>query len=250
MRDEKIINDCKLLVSRISIEKFNEIKKLITEKQIDSKLSKLKLSSLIDLNEEDLDLFRNIIKNVSELQNLLLIFNLVNEIKKSNEGAKNRTSLVCSGPVIFHDYADNTSTTMIKMINSAKISITLHSYIMMENTRKIFDALIEAAKRGVSIKLAFNDGEKEKKKVLKMWKQSVPIPKIYTFKPNKKGTSLHAKVLIIDSKEILTTSANVTSHGIHSNIELGIRHKGAIASDAEKLIELLEKKKHLVKVNV
>ena len=93
-------------------------------------------------------------------------------------------------------------------------------------------------------------GEKEKKKVIKMWEENVTLPKIFTFNPHKKGTSLHAKILIIDKSEILTTSANITSHGIHSNIEFGMRHKGKIANDAHKLIKLLEKKKHLVEVNV
>ena len=83
-----------------------------------------------------------------------------------------------------------------------------------------------------------------------MWEKNVRLPKIYTFNPHKKGTSLHAKILIIDDNQILATSANVTSHGIHSNIEFGMRHEGKIAKDARKLIKLLEDKKHLVEVNV
>jgi len=226
MKDEKIIKECKLLVSKLSNEELNEIITLISTRKINSKSIKLKIESLVDLHEEEISILRNILVNFPNIQQLPLIFKLINEIKSIEEKYKENTSLVWSGPVIFSDYAENTSTTMIKMIDSANDSIILFSYVLMENTRKIFDSLIRASKRGIPIKLAFNDGDKEKKKVVKMWEINVPLPKIYKFNPHKKGTSLHAKILIIDKNEILTTSANVTSHGIHSNIEFGMRHKG------------------------
>lgn len=250
MKDEKIIKDCKLIVSKLTTKKLNEIIVLISTKKINSKSSKIKIESLVDLDDEEISLLRNILVNFLDVKQLPIIFELINETKLTKEKFQEKTSLVWTGPVIFSDYADNTSTTMIKMIDSAHDSIILFSYVLMENTRKIFDSLIRASKQGIPIKLAFNDGEKEKKKVVKMWEKNVPLPTIYTFNPHKKGTSLHAKILIIDKKEILTTSANVTSHGINSNIEFGMRHKGKIANDAQKLIKLLEEKKYLVEVNV
>lgn len=250
MKDVDIIKECKHLVSTLSEEKLTEINVLISTKKLDSKSTKLKIGSLVDLTDEEISLLKNILSNFSTIKQLPLIFELINEIKSTKEKFQEKTSLVWSGPVIFSDYAENTSTTMIKMIDSARESIILFSYVLMENTRKIFDSLIRASKRGIPIKLAFNNGEKEKGKVVKMWEKNVPLPNIYTFNPHKKGTSLHAKILIIDKKEILTTSANITSHGIHSNIEFGMRHKGKIAEDAQKLIKLLEDNHHLVKVNV
>ena len=250
MNDEKIIKECKLLVSKLSDSKLNEIKELIKNKKIDSKSSKLKIGSLVDLDDDEILLLKNILVSFSSLEQIPLVLKLILEIKITKETLKGQTSLVWSGPIIFSDYAENTGTAMIKMIDSAHDSIILFSYVLMENTRKIFDSLIRASKRGVPIKLAFNNGEKEKNKVVKMWEANVSWPKIYTFNPYKKGTSLHAKILIIDKNEILTTSANVTSHGIYSNIEFGMRHKGKIANDAQKLIKLLEDKKYLVEVNV
>lgn len=250
MNDERIISECKLLVSRISNEKLNEIMKLIIDKKINNKSSKIKIESLVDLYDDEISLLKNILVNFSDIKQLPVIFKLINEVKLTQEKYQQKTSLVWTGPVIFSDYAENTSTTMIKMIDSAHESIILFSYVLMENTRNIFSSLIRASKHGIPIKLAFNDGEKEKKKVVKMWEENVPRPKIYTFVPHKKGISLHAKILIIDKKEILTTSANVTGHGIHSNIEFGMRHKGKIAQDAQKLIKFLEDKKYLVEVNV
>jgi phosphatidylserine/phosphatidylglycerophosphate/cardiolipin synthase-like enzyme len=45
--------------------------------------------------------------------------------------------------------------------------------------------------------------------------------------------------LIIDSKEILITSANMTGRGMQRNLEMGIYHKGQPAKEAENLIKEL-----------
>ena len=197
---KKIIKECKLLVSKLSNYKVNEIEVLIKNRKIDFKSSKLKIGSLVDLDEDEILLLKNILLNFSNVEHLPLILKLISEIKIVKETFKEKTSLVWSGPIILSDYAENTSTAMIKMIDSANDSIILFSYVLMENTKKIFDSLICASKRGILIKLAFNDGKKEKKKVVKMWEKNVTLPKIYTFTPYKKGTSLHAKILIIDKK--------------------------------------------------
>ena len=246
MNDEKIIKECKLLVSKLSDSKLNEIKELIKNKKIDSKSSKLKIDSLVDLDDDEILLLKNILVSFSSLEQIPLVLKLILGIKTTKETLKGQTSPVWYEPIIFSDYAENISTAMI---DSTYDSIILFSYVLMENTRKIFDSLIRVSKRGVPIKLAFNDGEKEKNKVVKMWEANVSWLKIYIFNPYKKVISLHAKILIIDKNEILTT-ANVTSHEVYSNIEFGMRHKGKIVKNAQKLIKLLEDKKHLVEVNV
>ena len=72
------------------------------------------------------------------------------------------------------------------------------------------------------------------------WDDDIPFPEIYTY--NRKKSSLHAKVVIIDSKEIFSTSANMSERAIQRNFEVGIIHKGKPARDAEKIIdELIEK---------
>jgi len=48
--------------------------------------------------------------------------------------------------------------------------------------------------------------------------------------------------LVIDGKEILVTSANMTDRAMTRNLEMGIRHRGEVASDASDLIELLIEK--------
>jgi phosphatidylserine/phosphatidylglycerophosphate/cardiolipin synthase-like enzyme len=44
--------------------------------------------------------------------------------------------------------------------------------------------------------------------------------------PGDNMASLHAKVLLVDQYDLLVTSANLTYHGLSSNIEVGVRVKG------------------------
>ena len=69
------------------------------------------------------------------------------------------------------------------------------------------------------------------------WEKYIPFPKIYSYK--EKNGSLHAKAVIIDSNEILITSANMSGRAMERNIEMGIQHSGEPAREAEELISKL-----------
>lgn len=48
---------------------------------------------------------------------------------------------------------------------------------------------------------------------------------------------MHGKALLVDGEDLLVTSANLTYHGLEGNIELGVRLRGAAASDARRILE-------------
>ena len=54
--------------------------------------------------------------------------------------------------------------------------------------------------------------------------------------------------MIIDDKEILVTSANMTDRAMTRNLEMGIRHRGEVAKTAAELIKLLIKKKIILEI--
>ena len=56
--------------------------------------------------------------------------------------------------------------------------------------------------------------------------------------------SMHAKCLLVDGEDLLVTSANFTFHGLHGNIEVGVRLSGPPASEARKIFS------HLVREGV
>ena len=105
---------------------------------------------------------------------------------------------------------DNTSRVMLEMINSATKSITLVGYLIQNGSKKIFNALYNIQlKKNIKIRFIFNDGDKYYNKIRTYWPESEKLPPIYTYKPKKPNTSLHAKIIIIDSCDILVTSANL-----------------------------------------
>ena len=52
-------------------------------------------------------------------------------------------------------------------------------------------------------------------------------------------SSMHAKCLLVNGTDLLVTSANFTFHGLHGNIEIGVRLSGPPASEARKMFSHL-----------
>jgi phosphatidylserine/phosphatidylglycerophosphate/cardiolipin synthase-like enzyme len=59
-------------------------------------------------------------------------------------------------------------------------------------------------------------------------------------------TKLHAKVLVGDRSDALVTSANLTYHGMETNIELGIHVTGQAAAQIEEHFRDLIRQNELV----
>ncbi len=55
--------------------------------------------------------------------------------------------------------------------------------------------------------------------------------------------SMHAKCLLVDGRDLLVTSANFTFHGLHGNIEVGVRLSGAPAAEARHIFSHLVEKR-------
>jgi len=67
-------------------------------------------------------------------------------------------------------------------------------------------------------------------------------PKIFHDRERLDGApyaSMHAKCLLVDGSDLLVTSANFTFHGLHGNIEIGVRLAGAPAAEARKIFSHL-----------
>ena len=52
-------------------------------------------------------------------------------------------------------------------------------------------------------------------------------------------SSMHAKCLLVNGRDLLITSANFTFHGLHGNVEIGVRLAGRPAREARKLFSHL-----------
>ena len=52
-------------------------------------------------------------------------------------------------------------------------------------------------------------------------------------------SSMHAKCLLVNGSDLLITSANFTFHGLHGNVEIGVRLSGSPAQEARKIFSHL-----------
>ncbi len=235
------------LLLDLSDSKIIKLKKLLEDKSIDKNTDIYKLKSELSLTSNEIILVKKVLDDFVDPLSIILSLELISEINALK--TQKQDNLVWTSPFVFNENADKTSGTILEMINSAKESITIVGYTIEPDTQDVFTALQDAANRGVKIRLLFDKATKHIEVVEGFWKNKATFPKIYSYKPKSQRSSLHAKVLIIDSKELLITSANLTGRGITRNVEMGLRHKGESAKDAEKLVDTLVANEYLVRID-
>jgi phosphatidylserine/phosphatidylglycerophosphate/cardiolipin synthase-like enzyme len=109
---------------------------------------------------------------------------------------------------------------------------------------EIIELLGEASRNQAQISVVLHKDEeaKNRENLLAVWNVFAVKPTIYMWEPEAAGpySKMHAKVLVVDRVEVLVTSANFTYHGLHENIEVGLRVRGpqaaAIAQRFDHLI--------------
>ena len=123
------------------------------------------------------------------------------------------------------------------------------------NVEEIIESLMVASKkRNVKIRIIFNEADKKKRVgkknkltikeyFMQYWKNIIAFPRIYTYKGK-----IHAKAWVVDSSQILITSANLTGRALERNLELGIRYKGSIAKNVDEIIDRLIEQKYITEV--
>ena len=139
-------------------------------------------------------------------------------------GAKNPSntaSLVVTAPPSFSIYAKPTKVVVDAMITNAQRSILITGYSLSDYFTDLVDCIIKKSQEGVFVKFFVNDIDNQKA-FERLCRYRGRFLKIYNY-PKQKDTmsALHAKVISVDQKETLITSANLSYHGQEGNIELG-----------------------------
>lgn len=148
--------------------------------------------------------------------------------------------LVVTAPPSFSLKSMTTRTTVRDMILHAEKSILITGYSLSGYFTDMTDQLIEKSQKGVLVKFYANDmGNQDQIKRLLQYQGR--FLEIYDYKdPQDKMSALHAKVLSVDRKTTLITSANLSYHGQEGNIELGIQiDSEAIAKQVEDIFTQL-----------
>ena len=258
--NQELIDDLKHLVNKISDKKILKFQECLLKKTIRKKSDSYELKKKLKLNPDETNTVKKILESANSIETIIIGLDLIHEINKKESEIKNNTSLIWTSPSIFHRSAGNTKSTILRLISSAKKSITIIGYVMDYGVKDVLTSLKEVAeKRTLKIKIVIDRADKPpegrrkmrspQKIIERAWPSTLKMPEIYKYAKHSSETVLHAKMIVIDSEKILVTSANLTGRAIHGNLEIGILHKGNTAKKAENLISDLIANKILVQVN-
>lgn len=154
---------------------------------------------------------------------LARIFFLIQESYKTEVNEK--TEIVLTAPKSFKLKAKNTSTVLYEMIRGAKKSITITGYSISSHVSDLLDEIVRKSKQGVYINLYLNDFEQKAEQLEKVILHNNRFIRIYDYNQAKddKMAALHAKIIVVDSSELLISSSNLSYHGLEGNIEMGMK---------------------------
>jgi cardiolipin synthase A/B len=133
--------------------------------------------------------------------------------------------VVVTGPNSLAAPVRLTSEVVRQLIDEATTRVTLVSFAAYQMT-SIINALDGAVARGVSVALILESPENlEGGGGAKVYSKY----RIYHWPTERReppGAKLHAKAVIIDNRDVLLTSANMTAAAYDKNIELGVLCRG------------------------
>jgi phosphatidylserine/phosphatidylglycerophosphate/cardiolipin synthase-like enzyme len=128
----------------------------------------------------------------------------------------------------------------MQMIREATNEIVVVGYVFTEGARNLIDELARAGReRGARITVIGNRMEEQLALFRTVWPTGTALPRIFSRETDVDDpmAALHAKLLICDRSSALVTSANFTYHGLHANIEIGVR---VHAQTLEQLMGFIE----------
>lgn len=138
-----------------------------------------------------------------------------------SEKSNSSVSLAVTSPPSFSIRAKSTKNTVEGMITNAKNSILITGYSLSDYFSDLIDIIIQKSQAGVFVEFFINNIG-DQKNVDKLLRYKGRFLRIYNYASgNDRMSALHAKVISVDKKETLITSANLSFHGQEGNIELG-----------------------------
>lgn len=134
--------------------------------------------------------------------------------------------------------ARRTAQVASEMLKEAARTAIVVGYSLTKAAAPFIAELAEATRRGVTCTLVADRMEDKLATLSSHWPSDLGFPPLWSrpADPDDEQSALHAKFIVVDSRRLLVTSANLTFHGFHGNIELGVLLEGTVAAEAERLV--------------
>ena len=170
-------------------------------------------------------------------------FELVLEDRRGRGDGTSAVELVTSGPEAPGIANRDTAVVVREMFLHAAKSVLVVGYAVHQG-RQVFESLAERMTKHPNLTVTFflnvarNDSDTSKEEVVlarfatrfreSQWPSGARLPEVY-FDPRSVAddeqvkSSLHAKCIVVDEREVFVSSANFTEAGQQRNIEVGLR---------------------------
>ena len=172
------------------------------------------------------------------------------EIQRSELAEKiSDTELAITAPASTFTSARPTLFVIREMIESARREIVIAGYRI--TNPQIIEMLWEASARGIKIVVLCGRADGDALILKSTWPTVFTPPKIYQDVDRREESFwslMHIKAILVDSVQLLVSSANFTAGGMERNIEFGIRTTGKPAADAKTVLTQLLRSDHFEEV--
>lgn len=196
----------------------------------------------------------------SDAQTVALALLTAAEVEKHYRNEQT-IDLVWTGPDSHVIPLRRTDQALLQLIDDAQQTLMVVSFAVYK-VQSIADALVRAAGRSVSIAICLETPDASEGKIAfdtikALGKQVSQSASLYIWpndqrprSPDGKHGSLHAKVAIADSHEMLISSANLTEYAMTLNMEMGVLIRGGeLPTKTQQHFEQLIQIKSLLCIN-
>ena len=167
------------------------------------------------------------------------------EVRRAIENRGPRCELVWTGDTAVGAGVRSTFPVVKEMLSLARRSVLVVTYALWAGTDAgvVIDLLAGLSSKGVDVTFALDSRYQQGWNISQLrrhWPAGRRRPTVYTWQlEDDTIAKLHAKVLIVDRRDLLITSANLTGHGLKHNLEFGVRVRGRPAEEASEHLEKL-----------
>ena len=148
-----------------------------------------------------------------------------------------QAELVATLPPGMPGIARTTDQVLLEMLRPSVEEVVLLGYELTD--LKTMRLLVEAEAAGADVIVICDRARGAAERVLEL---GLRRPRVFQNRERPDGlpySSMHAKCLLVNGRDLLITSANFTFHGLHGNIEIGVRLSGPPALEARKIFSHL-----------
>jgi hypothetical protein len=176
---------------------------------------------------------------------LASVLNAGMDVRRKAEDRGPACELVWTGPVGAGGGVRSTAEVVREMLESPKRTVVVVAYSVWLGAaaKGVVARLAELSTSEVRVRFLLDERYQEGwsiQQIRRAWPSAAPPPSLFTWEaPEDEIAKLHAKVLLVDGRDLLITSANLTEHGLAGNLEFGVRIRGTPAVDADKHFESL-----------